>query len=119
MKLIGNIIWLLITGLWSALAWFVLGIILHIFIITIPFGRQCFKFAELTLMPFGKKCTLNFDKHPIGNIIWLMLFGWELAAGYFFTGLLYCITIIGIPFGLQSFKLAKLALFPMGAKISG
>ena len=114
---LGNILWLLLGGLTSALFWFVFGIIFYITIIGIPIGKQCFKFAELTLSPFGKEVRTKFDKHPIANIIWIIVIGvWFYLAniGY---GLLLMITIIGIPFGLQYFKLAKLALIPFGAKI--
>lgn len=114
---LGNILWLLLGGLTSALFWFVFGIIFYITIIGIPIGKQCFKFAELTLSPFGKEVRTKFDKHPIANIIWIIVIGvWFYLAniGY---GLLLMITIIGIPSGLQYFKLAKLALIPFGAKI--
>lgn len=119
MKLIANIIWIIFGGLFLALGWLILGLILCITIIGIPFGKQCFKFARITLTPFGKSVDLNFSKHPIINIIWLILFGWEMALGYVFAGLVLCVTIIGIPFGLQAFKFAKLALLPFGAKIKG
>ena len=114
---LGNILWLLLGGLTSALFWFVFGIIFYITIIGIPIGKQCFKFAELTLSPFGKEVRTKFDKHPIANIIWIIVIGvWFYLAniGY---GLLLMITIIGIPSGLQYFKLAKLAFIPFGAKI--
>lgn len=117
MSTLGNILWLLLGGLTSALFWFVVGIIFYITIIGIPIGKQCFKFAELTLSPFGKEVRTKFDKHPIANIIWIIVIGvWFYLAniGY---GLLLMITIIGIPSGLQYFKLAKLALIPFGAKI--
>jgi len=118
MKLLGNIIWFIVIGLWAAISWIISGVILCITIIGIPFGKQCFKLAELTLAPFGKTVKTNFGRHPIGNIIWIILFGWELAVGYLLAGVLFCITIIGIPFGKQCFKLMQLSFAPMGATIS-
>ncbi len=117
MKTLGNIIWLIFGGLLSAIVWYLLGLLLCITIIGIPVGKQLFKLGSLTLLPFGKDVKTKFDKHPIANIIWLILVGWEMAIAYVATGLIYCVTIIGIPFGMQWFKLAVLALFPFGAKI--
>ncbi|MBR6782639.1 MAG: YccF domain-containing protein [Clostridia bacterium] len=118
MKLIANIIWFIFGGLWLGLGWLLLGLLLCITIIGIPLGIQCFKAAKLTFAPFGKKVTCSFDKHPIANIIWAVLVGWEMAIGYLIAGILCCITIIGIPLGLQSFKLMKLAFLPFGATIN-
>lgn len=117
MRFLGNIIWIILGGLFTALGWLILGLLLCITIIGIPFGKQCFKFAKITLMPFGKTIELNFSKHPIINAIWAILFGWEMALVYIFSGLALCITIIGIPFGLQAFKFAKLAILPFGAEV--
>lgn len=117
MKLLGNIIWLIFGGLFASIGWFLLGILCYITIIGIPLGRQFFKFAKLMLAPFGDEVILDFGAHPILNILWLIFFGWEMALGYIVFGLILCVTIIGIPFGLQWFKLAGLALIPFGAKI--
>ena len=117
MKTIGNIIWFILVGLESAIAWFFLGILLCITIIGIPFGKQCFKIARLCVWPFGTEVTTNFGQHPIANVIWLILFGIGLGIGFFLSGLILCITIIGIPFGKQCFKLAKLSLTPFGATV--
>lgn len=117
MRLIGNIIWFLLTGLATAFAWLLLGILWCITIIGIPFGLQAFKMAKLTLWPFGKTVNTNFGSHPIANIIWLVLGGLGLAFGYVVSGIVFCITIIGIPFGKQCFKLASLAAVPFGAII--
>ncbi len=118
MRAIGNFLWFLFTGLVSGLAWFILGLIWCITIIGIPFGKQCFKFAKLSFLPFGKTVNGNFDKHPIANVIWIIFGGFAIALGYLIVGLVWCITIIGIPFGKQCFKLAKLTLSPFGATIS-
>lgn len=118
MKIVGNIIWFVLVGLFSAIGWCIFGAILCVTIIGIPFAKQCFKIAKLSLLPFGKTVKTDFEKHPVGNIIWMILFGWELALGYLIWGVIFYITIIGIPFGKQCFKLTKLSLMPMGAKIS-
>ena len=117
MKFIGNLLWFFFTGLWTALTWLFLGIIWCITIIGIPFGKQCFKMAKLSLAPFGKTVNANFGKHPLANIIWFIFGGFSLCIGYLFLGIIWCITVIGIPFGKQCFKLAKLGAFPFGAEI--
>ena len=117
MKFLGNIIWFILIGLWTAIGYFVAGILLCITIIGIPFGIQCFKIGSFVLTPFGQDVNTHFEKHPIANIIWLLLFGWEIAIGYIIAGIIFCITIIGIPFGKQCFKLAALSLIPFGANI--
>lgn len=118
MSLLGNLIWIIFFGLSSAIAWAFAGLACCITIVGIPFGLQCFKFANLTLLPFGRDVIYDGGSMSvIGNIIWLILFGLWMAIGYFVAGLILCITIIGIPFGLQCFKLAKLALCPFGASI--
>lgn len=117
MKVIGNIIWFLLIGIWSAIAFLLGGLLLCITIIGIPFGLQAFKLAKLVITPFGKDVETKFDSHPFANIIWLILPGFEMAIGYLLAGILFCITIIGIPFGKQCFKLMKLALIPFGAEV--
>lgn len=119
MNLLGNIIWLLFGGILGAIAWLIAGLVLCLTIIGIPFGLQCFKIAQLVLWPFGKEVELGYFGAGglLLNILWLILFGWELALGHFIIGLIFCLTIIGIPFGLQHFKFAKLAFIPFGARI--
>ena len=117
MKLLGNIIWLIFGGLIAAVGWFLVGILLCITVIGIPIGLQFFKLAKLVLWPFGHDVDTNFDDHPILNIIWVIIGGWETFIAYIIIGAGYCITIIGIPFGLQWFKMAQFALLPFGAKI--
>jgi uncharacterized membrane protein YccF (DUF307 family) len=119
MNFLGNIIWLLIGGIIAAILWFLAGVVLCITIIGIPFGIQCFKIAGFVLWPFGKEIELgHFGAGGlIMNIIWLIVFGWEFALTHLGIGLLFCITIIGIPFGLQHFKFAQLGLIPFGAEI--
>ena len=117
MKTIGNIIWLIINGFTMGLGYLVLGVLWCLSIIGIPFGKQCFKLAALSFWPFGKTVRTNFDRHPIANLIWLILGGLTVPVGFLIEGLLWCITIVGIPFGKQCFKLAKLSLIPFGADI--
>jgi len=114
MNLIGNIIWLLIGGILASIVWFLAGLLLCVTVIGIPFGVQCFKISLFVLWPFGKEIELgHFGAGGlIFNIIWLIIFGWE-----FVIGAIFCITIVGIPFGLQHFKFAALGLIPFGAKI--
>lgn len=110
--------WLIFGGLISAIGWFVLGCIWCLSIVGIPIGMQCFKFATLSLSPFGKEIQYGGGAGKfILNIIWIFLGGIEMALGHAVCGLILCISIIGIPFGLQHFKFAKLALMPLGATI--
>lgn len=119
MSILGNLIWILFGGLIASLGWLLAGIICCITIIGIPFGLQCFKIASLVLAPFGKNIgSGRFGAMGLlGNILWIIFLGLELAIGHLVIGLLFCITLIGIPFGLQHFKLARLALLPFGARI--
>ena len=117
MKTLGNVLWFIFTGLVAWASWALAGILLCITLIGIPFGIQCFKMAGLVVWPFGRRVDSNFAAHPIANILWILLFGWEMAVGFVISGLLWSITIIGIPFGKQCFKLAHLSFFPFGAQI--
>ncbi len=117
MNLLGNLIWFLLVGVWSAFAWFVYGLVLCITVVGLPVGLQCFKFAGLSLSPFGKTVYTNFGKHPILNLLWLLFGGFAMAAGQAVLGILLSLTIIGIPFGKQCFKLASLSLSPFGANV--
>lgn len=119
MRTIGNVIWFILGGVWSALGWLVTAAVLAVTIVGIPFARQCVK-AHFTLWPFGR--TTVHDPaakvpSPIGNFFWVILAGWWLALGYVVAGALCCLTIIGIPFGLPSFKIAGLALPPFGRRV--
>lgn len=117
LTVLSNILWVILGGIWLALAWAIIGIVLCITIVGIPFGMQCFKLAKLSLFPYGKKVKLDFSAHPIANVIWAILGGWEMAICYLVCGVLNCITIIGIGRGVQCFKIMKLAFFPFGARI--
>jgi uncharacterized membrane protein YccF (DUF307 family) len=119
MGCLGNIIWLIFGGLVAALVWMLAGLIMCITIIGIPFGIQCFKIASFVLWPFGKE--IEAGNFGIGglflNIIWIIFFGWEITLIHLLIGIVLCVTIIGIPFGIQHFKLAKLGFIPFGANI--
>ena len=118
MRTIGNIFWFILAGFESALVYFVFGLIWCITIIGIPFGKQLFKLGKLMIWPFGKTINYNFGKHPIANLIWLILGGFIEAVGFLVVGIVLCITIIGIPFGKQCFKLAGLSAIPFGASVN-
>jgi len=119
MTFIGNLLWLIFGGVIMALLWALIGLILCVTIIGIPFGVQCLKIAGFVIWPFGRDVELGgFGvMGALGNIIWILVCGIELCIAHLLFGLILCITIIGIPFGLQHFKLAKLALIPFGARI--
>lgn len=121
MKFIGNLLWLILGGLLMAVVYFLLGVLYCITILGIPVGLQAFKMAKLSLWPFGAKVTDNPDPmslwHLFLNILWIVFGGVETAATHAIIGVILCITIIGIPFGKQHFKLAVLALMPFGKKV--
>lgn len=111
---LGNIIWFLFGGAITGIAWAVVGILWSITIIGIPIGKQCFKIASLCFCPFGKIVVFNTGtSNFLMNLIWISVTGWTLAVEAATIGLIYCITIVGIPFGKQYFKIAHLALTPM------
>lgn len=118
MGCLGNLLWFIFGGFLSGLSWFLTGILWCITIIGIPVGFQCFKFASLSLFPFGKEVVYGGGAGSlILNIIWLIVSGLPLALEHLVFGVVLCITVIGIPFGMQQFKLAKLALMPFGAEV--
>ena len=120
MRLILNLIWLILCGWWMAILYFLAGIVCFILIITIPFGIAAFRVASYVLWPFGRSVQVRRDfgiGSVIGNIIWIVLVGWELALGHLTAGILLCITIIGIPLGLANFKLIPISLIPLGVRI--
>jgi uncharacterized membrane protein YccF (DUF307 family) len=120
-KTIGNILWFVLGGVWLALGYALAGILCFITIIGIPFGIQAFKMAAFVIWPFGRDAVRAPDGggvfDTVGNVIWLVLVGWELFLAHLLAGTLLCITIIGIPFGLQAFKLSVLSLWPFGREI--
>jgi uncharacterized membrane protein YccF (DUF307 family) len=120
MRLIGNILWFVLAGLWLAIGYAAAALVMFILIITIPFGLQALKLAVFALWPFGRTAVKRPDAGApslIGNILWLVLAGWWLALGHIVTGILLCVTIIGIPLGLGNFKLIPISLWPFGREI--
>ena len=118
MKFLGNLIWFFLGGFFSGLLWFLNGCLWCITIVGIPVGRQCFKFAKLSCCPFGKDIEYGDSTFSfLVNIIWIILSGWEIALTNVVIGCMFCITIIGIPFGKQHFKMAGLALAPFGKDV--
>lgn len=119
MSILGNIIWFFLGGFIPAVLWFFFGLLWSVTIIGLPVGIQCFKMAGLQLFPFGKEVI--YDGMGAGsflvNLLWIFIGGIELAMANVVTGIVLCVTVIGIPFGLQSFKMAKLSLMPFGARV--
>lgn len=122
MNFIGNILWLLLGGLIISFYYALMGLLFCITIIGIPFGLQLFKIAGLALWPFGHEVTAGpNDSGCLSiamNIIWIIFGGIEIALLHVWFGIICCLTIVGIPFGLQHFKMTLLALVPFGKKIS-
>lgn len=115
-----NIIWLIFGGLLLAIGYALAGLIACVLIITIPFGLAAFRMANYALWPFGRR----IERKPtagvastVGNVIWIVLFGWWLALGHITLGVAQCVTIIGIPLGLANFKLVPISLVPLGSRI--
>ena len=123
MRFVLNIIWLVLCGIWMAIGYAVAGLIcfaLFFLVITIPFGIAAFRIAGYVLWPFGR----SIERRPtagvgslIGNILWVIFLGWELALAHLITGALLCLTIIGIPLGLANFKIIPISLVPLGVRI--
>ncbi len=120
-NLLGNIIWLIFGGLFSALGYVIGGLILCVTIIGIPFGLQCFKIAGVVLAPFGREIQSSSSNvgclSTLFNIIWLLCGGLWTALVHIGFGILLYITIIGIPFGRQHFKLVEISLAPFGKRV--
>ncbi|WP_020182122.1 YccF domain-containing protein [Methylotenera sp. 1P/1] len=128
MALIGNIIWFVFGGLIMGLAWWLAGILCFISIIGIPWGKACFVIGQFAFWPFGKEAVSRKQKSGkddigtgtlglIGNVLWLIFMGIWLAIGHIVSGILCCLTIIGIPFGMQHFKLVPISLMPIGMTV--
>jgi uncharacterized membrane protein YccF (DUF307 family) len=119
-RLVLNVLWLVLCGFWMAIGYCIAGIICCVLIITIPFGIASFRIANYALWPFGR----TIERQPtagvastIGNVIWFVFAGLWLAIGHLVTGFALCVTIIGIPLGLASFKMIPISLTPLGYRI--
>src|SRR3954452_6549282 len=120
MRLLLNVIWLVFGGFWLALGYAIVALVMFVLIITIPFGIAAARMSVFCLWPFGRTVVRRQDAGAgslIGNIIWFLLAGWWLALGHLTTGVLMCLTIIGIPLGLANFKLIPVSLTPFGREI--
>jgi uncharacterized membrane protein YccF (DUF307 family) len=120
MRLILNLIWLVLAGFWLAILYVICGVLAFVLIITIPFGIAAFRIAGYVLWPFGRTIEPRRTAgvaSVIGNIIWIILFGWELALAHLVSGIALCVTIIGIPLGLANFKIIPITLLPLGVRI--
>ena len=122
MNILLNIIWVVFGGLMIAVEYAISSVAMMLTIIGIPFGIQTIKLAQVALWPFGTDITS--DGWPSGclagimNVIWWFVGGFPIALTHLAWGLIFCITVVGIPFGMQHFKLMKLALFPFGKTVS-
>ena len=118
MSLLGNLIWLLMGGLLSGLAYMLCGLLLCLTIVGAPFGVQAFKIGVATLAPFGKRVVelphANSTLRIVFNVLWLVVVGWEIAVAHFVWAGVLALTVIGIPFAVQHIKLIPLALLPFG-----
>src|SRR6187431_1090210 len=121
MRTLLNIIWLVLAGIWLALGYLVAAVIMAILIVTLPFAKQALKLAGYALWPFGRTLIPSSSRHKglsvLGNVLWFILAGWWLALAHLFAGIALCITIIGIPLGVASFKMAGAALVPFGKEV--
>jgi uncharacterized membrane protein YccF (DUF307 family) len=115
-----NIIWLILAGFWLALGYVAAGIVCCLLIVTIPFGIASFRVAAYALWPFGKT-VIDHGRSgvltAIGNVIWFIVAGLWIAITHLFTGIVLCVTIIGIPLGIANFKMIPVSLFPLGKEI--
>jgi uncharacterized membrane protein YccF (DUF307 family) len=121
MNFLGNIIWLIFGGLMAAFGYFIGGIVLCITFIGLPWGVQCFKLAGFVLWPFGKKVVSDSDNmgclNIFFNLVWILCGGLYTAIVHIVMGAILCLTIIGIPWGRQHFKLIEVSLMPFGKRI--
>lgn len=120
MRTIGNIIWLVLCGVWMAIGWAIAGVIACCLIVTIPFGLASFRIAGYVLWPFGRTVIPSPSSgiaSGAGNVVWAIVAGWWLALGHLFTALLLCITVVGIPLGVANLKMIPLAFAPFGKQI--
>ena len=118
MGCLGNLLWCVFGGFISGVSWCLAGCLWCLTLIGIPVGLQCFKLAGLTFFPFGKEVRYGGGAGSfLLNVVWLLVSGLPLALEHVVWALVLCVTIVGIPFGLQHFKLAKLALMPFGTEV--
>ena len=118
MRFFGNIIWIICGGFLSALGFWIAGLLWCLTVVGIPIGLQCFKLSSISLNPFGKEIIDEGGAVSLLlNILWILFSGIELAIVNAVIGCILCITVVGVPFGLQFFKIARVALMPFGARV--
>ena len=128
MRLLLNLLWFVLGGLVMGLGWALAGILCAITVVGLPWARSCFVLARFSLWPFGQEAVsrreltgrADLGTGPlglVGNGLWFLLAGWWLAMGHLGSALACFITIIGIPFGIQHIKLARIALAPVGMTV--
>jgi len=121
MSLLGNILWLIFGGLLSGLGYIIGGLLLCLTIVGIPFGLQSIKLGVATFAPFGKELVELDDANSVlrvlFNVLWIILFGWEIAIAHLTFAAVLAITVIGIPFAVQHVKLIPMSLFPFGREL--
>jgi uncharacterized membrane protein YccF (DUF307 family) len=121
MKIVLNVLWFILAGIWLALGYLIAAVLMAITVIGLPFAKQALKLAQYALWPVGKTLikadTRNVKLSIVGNMLWFVLVGWWLALEHLLIGCLLCITIIGIPLGVGVFKMASAALVPFGRQI--
>ncbi|RYY94360.1 MAG: YccF domain-containing protein [Chitinophagaceae bacterium] len=121
MNLIGNLIWLVFGGFFCALGYLFGGLLLCLTVVGIPFGLQCFKLAGIVLMPFGQRVVAapggSGPVYLLCNLLWMLCGGLWTALAHIVFGVLLCLTVVGIPFGRQHFKLVELSLMPFGRDV--
>lgn len=120
LRLVINIVWFLLHGWLLALAYLLAGAVACLLIVTIPFGVASFRLATFAAWPFGRTTVRAPGAgvpSVLGNVLWFVFAGWWLALLHVTAGIAYCLTIIGIPFGIALFKLALVGLFPLGKRV--
>ena len=120
LRLLLNLIWLVLQGWILALAYLLAGVIACLLVVTIPFGIASFRLAAFVVWPFGRTTVRAPGAglaSAVGNLLWFLVAGWWLAVIHVVSGIAFCLTIIGIPFGVASFKLAAVGLFPLGKRV--
>ncbi|MDX3094249.1 YccF domain-containing protein [Streptomyces sp. ME01-24h] len=120
LNIVLNVVWLVVWGLWMAIGYALLGLLMFIFVITIPWGIASLRIANYVLWPFGRTTAERRDAGVgslLGNVIWLIFAGIWLAIGHVIAGIGFCLTIIGIPFGIANFKMVPISLVPLGREI--
>ena len=120
MRLILNLVWLVLSGFWMSLAYLLAGVLCCLLVVTIPYGIASFRIAGYALWPFGRVAVRRGDAgagSAIGNVVWFLVAGLWLAIGHLTTGVALCLTVIGIPLGIGSFKMIPISLLPLGREV--